>query len=414
MTANHKNSKHLSQIPLPLLPPEKEVVDEMRQHDLLSRTDLARLTGFSRAKITPVVSKLVHTGILTEVGDGLSQGGRRPSMLSFNKSLGYVAGVDMGATSLDIALADFGGQIIERHSEPADVRDGPNPILSRVRTLVTDMLESHNLPREQLYAIGLGVPGPVEFSTGLLVAPPIMPGWEAFPIQEFLREVFPIARVVVDNDVNVMALGELSRGIGKGVENFLFIKIGTGIGCGIVCNGQIHRGINGCAGDVGHICVDRNGPICHCGNTGCLETIAAGPAIAARAMEVVRASGSEQLAKRLAARGGALTAEDVGAAAAAGDRASLEIIQTSGQMIGDTLAGLVNFFNPALILIGGGVSNIGFQLLSSIRQAVLQRSTSLSTRNLRIDYSSLGTEAGVSGAITLALEHVFIVNRSIT
>ncbi|MCI0553010.1 MAG: ROK family protein [Anaerolineae bacterium] len=409
MTSNHINSKHLSEIPLPLLPPEKEVVDEMRQHDLLSRTDLARLTGFSRAKITPVVSKLVHTGILTEVGDGLSQGGRRPSMLSFNNGLGYVAGVDIGATSLDIALADFGGQIIERHSEVADVRDGPNLILSRVRKLVTDMLESHDLPHEQLYAIGLGVPGPVEFSTGLLIAPPIMPGWEAFPIQNYLREVFPIARVVVDNDVNVMALGELSKGIGKDVENFLFIKIGTGIGCGIVCNGQIYRGINGCAGDVGHICVDRNGPICHCGNTGCLEAMAAGPAIAARAMEVVRASGSEQLAKRLAARGGTLTAEDVGAAAAAGDRASLEIIQTSGQMIGDTLAGLVNFFNPALILIGGGVSNIGFQLLSSIRQAVLRRSTSLSTRNLRIDYSSLGAEAGVRGAIALALEHVFIV-----
>jgi glucokinase-like ROK family protein len=387
------------------------VLDIIRAHGIHSRTDLAHVTGFSRAKITPLINKLVNSDILIEVGSGTSQGGRRPSMLNFNHGLGYVAGVDLGATSLDIALADFSGQTLERHSEPADVRDGPQSILCRVRTLLEEMMEGRGIVRELMYAVGIGVPGPVEFSTGLLIAPPIMPGWDTFPTPNFIRESFPLAAVVVDNDVNVMTLGELHSGIGKGLDNFLFLKIGTGIGCGIICDGQIYRGSNGCAGDVGHICVDRDGPLCHCGNKGCLEAMAAGPAIALRAMEAALEGRSSILAKRLESRNGALTAEDVGAAAAAGDRTSLEIINSSGQMIGDTLASLVNFFNPALILIGGGVSNIGYQLLSSIRQAVLRRSTSLSTRSLRIDYSSLGPDAGVRGAIALALDNIFVVSE---
>jgi predicted NBD/HSP70 family sugar kinase len=215
----------------------------------------------------------------------------------------------------------------------------------------------------------------------------------------------------VDNDVNVMAIGELSAGAGQGVDNFIFIKIGTGIGCGIICRGEIYRGSDGCAGDVGHICIDYNGPTCHCGNPGCLEAMAAGPPIAARAKKAALAGESEFLAKRLAENGNTLTAKDVGDAAAAGDRVANRIIRESGRMIGGMLAGLVNFYNPTLILIGGGVSNIGHKLLASIRQAVLRRSTALSTRRLRIEYSQLRDDAGVTGAIRLALQHIFVVQN---
>jgi predicted NBD/HSP70 family sugar kinase len=206
-----------------------------------------------------------------------------------------------------------------------------------------------------------------------------------------------------------MALGELRGGAGVGVDNFIFVKIGTGIGAGIVCNGLVHRGSHGSAGDIGHICADRNGPICRCGNMGCLEIMAAGPAMANRAMQAAQNGASSILAKKLEANNRMLRAEEVGAAAREGDRVAIEIIQSSGQMIGDVLAGLVNFFNPSLILVGGGVSNIGNQLLASIRQAVLRRSTALATRELVISYSPMGSEAGVTGAIYLALEHLFVV-----
>ncbi len=398
-------------VPFKLLPLEAEIVGAIRKLGSLSRTDLARMTGYSRANITVVVNNLVETGILNEVGAGNSQGGRRPRMLNFNRELGYVVGVDVGATSIDLVLADFGGQILERHNEATDVREGPGPVLGRVCVVIADILRRRGSGPERVYAVGIGVPGPVEFSTGLLIAPPLMPDWEGYPIRKFIQRSLPAAKVSVDNDVNVMALGELRAGAGVGIDNFIFVKIGTGIGSGIVCNGQVYRGSDGCAGNIGHICVERDGPVCHCGNLGCLESIAAGPPIAARAMETALSGGSPFLARKMEANGNRLIPEDVALGAAAGDRASIKIIQETGRVIGEALAGLVNFFNPRLILIGGGVSNIGHQLLSSTRQAVLRRSTPLSTRDLRIEYAPLGADAGVTGAVWLGLEHIFVVEH---
>jgi predicted NBD/HSP70 family sugar kinase len=236
-----------------------------------------------------------------------------------------------------------------------------------------------------------------------------MPLWERYPIRDFFRKTFRSAFVVVDNDVNIMALAELREGDGRGLDHFIFIKIGTGIGCGIVSNGKIHRGADGSAGDIGHICVDKNGPVCRCGNLGCLEAVTAGPAIAEYAVNAARDGSSSILAKKMESNGGTLSTEDVGAAMREGDRKALEIIQYSGRIIGETLASLVNFFNPSYIFFGGGVTNLGNQLLSSIRQAVLNRSLPLATRHLVIDYSSMGPDAGVIGAICLAKDHLFIV-----
>ena len=205
-----------------------------------------------------------------------------------------------------------------------------------------------------------------------------------------------------------MAIGEARVGGGKGIDNFFYIKIGTGIGCGVIVKGEIYRGSDGTAGDVGHICVDYNGPICHCGNQGCLEIMAAGPAIAAKGLEAARSGKSKIMAARMKKNSGTFTAVDVGKAAAAGDRAANKIIADSGKMIGGVLAGLVNFYNPRAIFIGGGVSKIGHQLLSAIHQATLKRATALSTRALIIDYSALGDDAGVHGSIWLAIENVFI------
>jgi len=399
--------------PQPIAPflldlPEARAVHSIRKLGPLSRTDIAGITGYSRSKITTVINKLTHLGILEEMGDGLSSGGRKPRVLNFNAGFGYIVGVDMGATSLDIALADFNGHIIERLNKPIDVRDGPTEILSLVRQLVLDILQRRSIPIHKIYAFGIGVPGPVEFSTGLLIAPPIMPGWEAFPTRAFFQETFTSAIVIVDNDVNVMALGELRWGAGIGEENFIFVKVGTGIGSGIVCRGQIYRGVSGCAGDIGHICADPNGPVCHCGNIGCLEAMAGGPAIAARALQAVQSNKSPILQRIMEHQNGLLTSVDVGRAAREGDRTANEIIHESGRMIGEVLASLVNFYNPSLILIGGGVSNVGHQFLASIRRGILHRSLPLSTRHLRIDISPMGANAGVMGAIALAMEHVFV------
>jgi glucokinase-like ROK family protein len=391
---------------------EAQVVDTLRKHSSVSRSDIARITNWSRPKVTAIVNRMIKSGFLIEVGEGDSQGGRRPHLLTLNSELGYVVGVDIGATSIDLALADLNAQVLLRSTGLADVRGGPTLLLSDVRRRILDMLRRRGLQPEQVLAVGVGVPGPVDFARATLVAPPLMPAWKNFPIRDFFHHLFPNALVSVDNDVNIMALGEVRVGAGVGVDNFLFVKVGTGIGAGVICDGLVHRGSTGSAGDIGHISADHNGPICHCGSAGCLEIMAAGPAIAARGVRATQTGASPILAKMMNANSGILRTEDVGAAARAGDRITIEIVQSSGQMIGNVLAGLVNFFNPSLILIGGGVSNIGNHFLASIRQAVLRRSTALATRELMISYSRMGSEAGVTGAIHLALDNLFLVREN--
>ena len=187
----------------------------------------------------------------------------------------------------------------------------------------------------------------------------------------------------------------------------IFVKIGTGIGAGIICEGKIYRGANGCAGDIGHIGVNKSGSLCPCGNQGCLETVAAGPAIAERASLAAQAGKSPILLKYYERNGNILGAEDVGKAAREGDALSIEVIRESGEYVGVVLASLVNFYNPEMIVIGGGVSNFGNILLSSVRQTVLHRSLPLATRDLEIVFSEIGPDAGVIGAVNLAMDYMF-------
>jgi glucokinase-like ROK family protein len=388
---------------------EAEVMRALGRKERISRTEISNITGWSKAKTSQEIRSLIKKGFLVEVGEGVSQGGRKPRLLHLNNQLGYLVGLDIGATSIDLVLADVGGKVIQRRSEPADVRQPPDAFFNRCSEKILELVVSQGCRPHQILGIGVGVPGPVDFLHAVLVAPPLMPDWENFPIRDFFQHTFPAAYVVVDNDVNIMALGEQRAGDGTGIDHFIFIKIGTGIGAGIVSNGKIHRGSIGCAGDIGHICVDKQGAICRCGNTGCLEAMAAGPAISEKAMQAAKNGLSPILLQMHDVNGGFLRPEDVNAACREGDQVALEIIRSSGQMIGDVLAGLVNFFNPSHIFIGGGISNFGNHLLVAIRRAVLQRSLPLATRNLSINYSRMGPEAGVTGAVALAREYLFVV-----
>lgn len=388
---------------------DAEVIRALRRREQISRSEVTAITGWSKAKTSHEIRSLVEKGYLVEVGEGASQGGRKPRLLRINDRLGYLVGLDIGATSIDAALTDVGGKVYQRRSEPADVRRPAEEFLSRCSEIILEMIAAQGSQPEQLLGIGVGVPGPVDFARGVLVAPPLMPDWENFPIREHFQRSFPAAYVVVDNDVNIMAIGEQRAGDGVGVDHFIFIKIGTGIGSGIVSNGKIHRGSVGCAGDIGHICVDKAGPICRCGNAGCLEAMAAGPAIAEKAMQAARGDAPTLLTALMEANGGMLRPEDVAVACREGDQAALEIIRASGQMIGDVLASLVNFFNPSHIFIGGGIVNFGNHLLVAIRRAVLRRSLPLATTHLSINFSRMGAEAGVTGAVALAREYLFVV-----
>ena len=366
-----------------------------------SRDVLASTLNSSRTRANAVVAGLIEQGWLDEVGPRASSGGRRAETLKLHRGLGVLLCADLGATSVEVAVLAPDLQVLARHGEAIDVRAGPGIVLSRMRTLMRELLARGGIKPRQVMGIGVGVPGPVDFASGQLVEPPLMPHWDSYSIRDDLRADYD-APVWVDNDVNLMALGELWR-LKRELPNFLVVKVGTGIGCGVVCHGEVYRGANGSAGDIGHICVDPDGPRCHCGNLGCVETMAAGPAIARLATEAAQTGRSPMLAERLDAQS-QLTPEDVGHASRAGDAAANAIVQASGTLIGQMLASVVNFFNPSHVFVGGGVTRIGPLFLASLRQSVYQRSLALSTRHLEILYSPLGDQSGLIGAGVLALQ----------
>ena len=303
------------------------------------------------------VGRLIEAGLLAEDGLAKSEGGRRSSLLRIPRSAGLIAAVDLGATSTDVALTTLGGELLVHRGEPGDIKDGPRSVLDRVKELLSELLSEQGADAQDVLAIGVGVPGPVEHASGVLRSPPIMPGWDGFPIRAAFAGEYE-APVFVDNDVNVMALGEHRDGVGKGEDDVLFVKIGTGIGGGIIADGHLQRGSQGCAGDIGHICVDPEGPVCSCGNKGCLEAMAAAPAIAAKAERCARGRAFSGPTGGLRPAG-ELSARDVGEAASLGDYHALQIIRESGRLVGRVLATLVSTLNPSFIVIGGGVANIG-------------------------------------------------------
>jgi glucokinase-like ROK family protein len=366
-----------------------------------SRHALAERLDCSKSKANALAAGLLEQGLLEETGLQASSGGRRPETLQLARALGVVVGVDLGATSLDVAVMGPDLSLLAHHGEPADVRAGPGVVLARVRAIMQELLKRCGVSPKKVIGVGMGVPGPVDFASAQLVAPPLMPEWDGFSIRDYLGETFP-SPVFVDNDVNLMALGELWR-LQRSLSNFLVIKIGTGIGCGIICHGEVYRGANGSAGDVGHICVDQAGPRCHCGNLGCVEAMAAAPAIAQLATEAAGAGESPALAQVLRAHG-RLSAADVGQASRSGDAAASAIVQRAGGLIGQMLASVVNFFNPSHVFIGGGVTQIGPLFLASVRQSVYHRSLPLSTRHLEIQYTPLGGQGGLVGAGALAMQ----------
>jgi glucokinase-like ROK family protein len=380
---------------------EMTLLDHVFWSSRISRDALASGSSFSKSRANAAVAGMLEQGVLEPTGERQTTGGRRAGTLRLSRGLGVLVGVALGATGLEVGILAPDLELLAHHSEPADVRDGPAAVLARVRALMRELLKRAGVRVRDVIAIGIGVPGPVDFELGQLANPPLMPEWDAYSIRDDLRADFS-APVFVDNDVNVMALGELWR-MQRGLRNFLVIKVGTGIGCGIVCHGRVYRGANGSAGDVGHICVDPAGPRCHCGNLGCVETMAAGPAIARAATEAARSGQSALLAQMLAERG-TLKLQDVAQASRAGDVAAHAIVQRSGALIGQMLASIVNFHNPSHVFIGGSVQRVGPLFLAAVRQSVYHRSLALSTRHLEIQYTPLGERAGLIGAAVLAMQ----------
>jgi predicted NBD/HSP70 family sugar kinase len=352
---------------------------------------LARLTGLARSTVALRVRELEADGYLTgESPQPATEGMGRPSRrIRLNTADRLVAAVDLGASHCRLAVMDVAGSILKEQPVPLDaLHDAPTDILPVIDHRLREMLDQAGQPASTVRAIGMGIPAPIEFATGKAINPPILgPGWNGYPIAEFFKDRFGSqVEVVIDNDVNVMAVGE-HRAHYRDALSMLYVKVGTGIGCGIIANGILHRGAQGCAGDIGHIQAVGDPHPCRCGKTGCLEALASGAALA-RAL-----SGAGHLAS---------TPADVIRLASDGNLHALRALHDAGTGIGHVLAALVNFFNPEVIVIGGTISR-SHELIAGIREIVHQQSIALATSKLTVE-ASRTDNAAIIGAATIAID----------
>lgn len=353
-----------------------------------TRAELAETTGLARSTVAARIDLLMRLGLVAPFGGAPSTGGRPPALFALNPTAKVVVGVDVGATHVRAVLADLSGSILGEEATDLPVADGPEVVLGWVVDATTRLATS--APHADLAAVGIGLPGPVEHSTGRPVSPPIMPGWDRFDVVDHVRRATGVP-VLVDNDVNIMALGERRAHLAD-VDDVVLIKVATGIGAGIVSGGRLQRGAQGTAGDLGHVRVARAGEVmCRCGNTGCLEALAAAPALA----EALRAKGVQ-----------ARTGQDVVDLVRGGDATAIAVVRDAGRDIGEVVATMVNLVNPSVVVIGGLLAGAGEHLLAGIREVVYLRSLPLATAQLRIEASRAGAEAGVLGAVALAVDHV--------
>jgi len=349
-----------------------------------TRADLAAVTGQARSTVAARIDLLMAAGLIAPAGEATSTGGRPPATFAFAPSARVVLGVDLGATHARLALTDLASNVLAQRDLPLVITDGPDLVLDRVAETGAELLLEAGRSATDLAGVGVGLPGPVEHATGKPNNPPIMPGWDNADVPAILGARFH-APVLVDNDVNIMALGE-HRAAWPDVADLLFVKVATGIGAGIIADGALRRGAQGSAGDIGHVAVPGvTDVVCRCGNVGCLEAIASGQAVASRL-------------------DGATSAADVVALVRAGDVNASQAVRQAGRDIGAVLATSVSLLNPSMIVIGGILADAGEHIVAGIREVVYQRSLPLATQHLRIVTARTGTQAGVLGASAMAVD----------
>jgi predicted NBD/HSP70 family sugar kinase len=381
----------VTKIPDPDSDSPGDLLHLIRSGQARTRGELGRVTGLARSTVAQRIDALKTAGLIVELDEAApSTGGRPPSLLGFNAEAGLILAADLGANHSRVSVSNLLAEPIADLTAEIDIDLGPIEVLSWLDQAFRNLLEEIGRPTSEVRGVGIGLPGPVDFAHGMAVNPPIMAGWHLFSVADHLRALYDVP-VLVDNDVNIMALGEYWVMEPK-VEDFIFIKVGTGIGSGLILGGRLHRGAMGAAGDMGHVRTTSDDAICRCGNSGCLEATAGGGAIAAH----LRDLGYETSYTR-----------DVVKLVQQGNREATQSVRAAGRLIGQVLASTVNLLNPALIMVGGDMAKAESQLLAGIREVVYQRSTTLSTIDLQLTVSSLGDHAGVTGAAAMVIEHIF-------
>ncbi|MFP5347837.1 MAG: ROK family transcriptional regulator [Actinomycetes bacterium] len=360
----------------------------VRSAGSLTQAELSRRTGLSRATVSNIVRDLSAAGLIRT--SSTVSAGRRATAVSMRSDAGLAVGIDVGRSHVRVAIADLSHHVLGERSASVERAAPARDVVRTAAGLVGELLQEAGAETARVVAVGAGIPGPLDSRTGRVVEGTILPAWVGLPAADVLSDGVGLP-VHVDNDANLGVLAEHTWGAARGVENVAYIKVSTGVGAGLVINGRLYRGQSGTAGEIGHTTIDENGPVCRCGNRGCLETMASVP---------VMCSLLEQ------SQGSRPTADEVIARADAGDPGCRRVLEDVGRYVGVAVANVCNLLNPGMVVIGGQLAAAGDLLLEPMRGVVRRHAVPAASSAVTVVASSLGERAEALGAVALALDAV--------
>jgi predicted NBD/HSP70 family sugar kinase len=365
------------------------VVDALRRTGPATRADIAAASGLSRATVSGLVAELLDAGLVAErKEDGAGRTGRPPVLLALDPSAGAAVGIDFGHRHLRVAVADLAAQVRAERRVELDVDHADaGPALDTAAELVEDAAADAGFGHDALLGCGLGLPGPVDRATGTVGSTVILPGWAGLRAAEEMSRRLRLP-VSVDNDANLGALAEMAYGAARGARDLVYVKVASGIGAGVVVGGRVHHGARGLAGELGHVHGDGDGRVCRCGNRGCLETVAAAPALLALLRE---------------SHGDDLTVAAILELASAGDLGTRRVLTDAGRAIGRALADACNLLNPELVVVGGELGLAGDALLDGVQESLANFALPAAAEAVRVRAGVLGERAEVLGALALVI-----------
>lgn len=362
-----------------------------------SLADLGKEMNLSVPTVTKLVSELIEDGFVVDFGKQETNGGRRPNVYGVNPNAGYFVGIDIKHSSINIALINFKGDLIDTKKNIPFKNENTQESLNMLCNIINKFIDNLIVPKSKILSVGINISGRVNTETGQSYSQFY---FNEKPLSEIFQEQLDL-HVTIDNDSRAMSYGEFMSGVVNREKNVLFINVSWGLGLGIIIDGKLYYGKSGFSGEFGHISAFDNEIICHCGKKGCLETQASGSYIHRKFLEKISEGNSSILEKRIT-KGETITQEDVIEAALKGDMLAIELIEEVGNTLGRNIAGLINLFNPELVVIGGVVSITGDYLLLPIKSAIKKYSLNMVSKDTVIKISKLGDSAGVIGACMLA------------
>ena len=369
-----------------------DMIQLIRDSGPVSRTELARLSGLAVSTVSLRVEELLAAGLIEEAGDGLSRGGRRPRLLRIRSGGAVVLAADVGTHHARLGLVDLAGQLAATHDTQITLSDGPGVVLARVADGLDELVAAHGGP--DVLGVSIGLPGPVQPDSGRITSPSRMPGWHGATVGDWLTGRYGVP-ALVENDANLLALGEYrTRSAQQKLRHLVAVKVGRGIGCGIVADGALFYGANGAAGDISHVSVisaaTESARLCGCGHRGCLETIASGAALLEELAAAGQQVGSPAALVELVQRG---------------DPAANLAVRTAGWHLGEVLAVVVNFFNPEMLVLGGVLASAD-PLVASARAAIYERCLPMASQSVTITTATSGPDTPLIGAAALLLDRL--------